>query len=133
MLKPHGERLFLELPHYVKSSIGILYVIVRKLFPVKLASGSQGIRGRFQGLVELGALVRVFPVAEMLAFVIFQEQLFRKAGFRTHPGSYRDVIFRSVGICLRGEFQTCFPGSVAVSFQFVQHRGVILGIDHYGH
>ena len=130
MLEANSERL-VELTDDVEGGVGILNIVVRQLLAVQLLGGGQRIWHRLQGLVELGLLVRVLTVAEILADVIFKEQLLRKTGLGAHIGRDRAVIFSGVGVGLGREFETGLRSRVTGCLDLGDDSGVVLRVDYH--
>ena len=130
MLEANGERL-VELADDVQGGVGILDVIVRQFLAVQLLGGGQRIWHRLQGLVELGLLMRVLTVAEILADVIFKEQLLRKTGLGAHICGDGAVIFSGVGVGLGREFETGLRSRVTGCLDLGDDSGIVLRIDYH--
>ncbi len=131
MLEGHAERL-LEVTQDVQGRIGILDVVVGEFLALDLLREGQGEGSRFEGGIEVRALVRVLAVAERLLDVVLQEELLRQTGLGTHVGGDAGVVLGRMGIGLGGEFQAGFRAGAAVLAEFGQD-GVIVGrIAHDG-
>ena len=130
MLEANGERL-VELTDDVQGGVGILNIIVRQFLAVQLLGGGQRIRHRLQGLVELGLLMRVLTVAEILADVIFKEQLLWETGLGAHIGRDRAVVLGCVGVSLGGQLETGLRSRVTGCLDLGDDGRIVLRVDYH--
>ena len=77
--------------------------------------------------------MRILSVPQRLADVIFKEKFLGKAGLGTHPGRYRHIILRRVGIGFCGKFQTCLPAGMTIGLELGNDCRIVLRIDHNRH
>ena len=75
--------------------------------------------------------MRVLTVAEILADVIFKEQLLRKTGLGAHICGDGAVIFSGVGVGLGREFETGLRSRVTGCLDLGDDSGIVLRIDYH--
>ena len=132
MLEAHAERL-VELPDNVQGRIRILYVVVRQLFASQLLGIGKGEWNLLGRSIEFCVLMRVLAIAQALPEIEFQEELLIETGLFPHPAGNHHIVLGGVGIGFCRELQTGVAAGVTTGFQFAQHHGIILGIDHDSH
>ena len=131
MFEAYTERRLTKLPHNIQRRIGVLYVVIRQLFSMELASRSQRKWYMFRCGIELGILMRVFTVAQALFEIVFQKQFLIQSCCFTHVRSDAHIIFCCMGISLGAQFKPGLLLGVSFRLYFTQYTGVVIRITYH--
>ena len=125
MLEGDAERL-LEVPQDVQGRIGVLDVVVGEFLSLDLAGESEREGNRIEAGVELGALMRVFAVAESLLEIVFEEEFFVQSRLLAHILRDAAVVLGRMGISLGGKLKARFRRRIPLLADFSED-GIVIG------
>ena len=128
------DRRLIELAQEVERAVGVVDVVIRKLFAVELLRARERRRGRYRLAVERRALVRILAVAHLLRLVIGERDVLGEidAEKLLHIARYQRVVSRGMTVDLVAERQTELLVVRAVLYP-VEHVVVVGRLAHDEH